>query len=336
MKINKLNLFLVIFVSVILLAFIILSIRFLSGPEDTWLYQNGQWIKHGNPSSAQPSDNDQSSFGNYWVCRDNQWMKFGNPTTPQPTTPCGQGNSDSPVIDEKEIEVFSPEINKIIYSPLNIEGQAIGNWFFEASFPIELIDDKGQILSQSYVQAQSDWMTENFVPFKGEISFQVAATTTGKLVLKNDNPSGLPENEKKLEIPVVISPEQVMTVKAFFSNNNLDPAITCVEVFPVERPIDKTVGTARAALEQLLAGPTEQEKNQGFYTSINSGVKIQKLTIVDGVAKVDFNQTIENGMGGSCRVSAIRAQIIETLKQFSTVKSVVISVDGRTEDILQP
>jgi len=41
-------------------------------------------------------------------------------------------------------------------------------------------------------------------------------------------------------------------------------------------------------------------------------------------------------VGGSCRVSAIRAQIIETLKQFSTVKNVVISINGRTEDILQP
>jgi hypothetical protein len=35
-------------------------------------------------------------------------------------------------------------------------------------------------------------------------------------------------------------------------------------------------------------------------------------------------------------VAAISAQIRETLKQFSTVKGVIISIDGRTEDILQP
>jgi len=35
-------------------------------------------------------------------------------------------------------------------------------------------------------------------------------------------------------------------------------------------------------------------------------------------------------------VTAIRAQITETLKQFPTVENVVISIDGRTEDILQP
>ena len=60
------------------------------------------------------------------------------------------------------------------------------------------------------------------------------------------------------------------------------------------------------------------------------------MTIADETAKVDFDETMEKGMGGSCRVSAIRAQITETLKQFSTVKDVIISVNGRTEDILQP
>jgi spore germination protein GerM len=60
------------------------------------------------------------------------------------------------------------------------------------------------------------------------------------------------------------------------------------------------------------------------------------LTIEDGVAKVDFNEQLEYEVSGSCRVSAIRAQITETLKQFPTVKEVIISIDGRTEDILQP
>ena len=93
---------------------------------------------------------------------------------------------------------------------------------------------------------------------------------------------------------------------------------------------------ARAALEQLLRGPTEAEKAQGFFTSINSGVKIQSLTIQAGTAYVDFDDQIEFQVGGSCRVSAIRAEITQTLKQFPTVSEVIISVNGRTEDILQP
>jgi len=85
-----------------------------------------------------------------------------------------------------------------------------------------------------------------------------------------------------------------------------------------------------------LKGPAETEKTQDFFTSINSGVKVRELIIENGVAKIDFNEQLEFQVGGSCRVSAIRAQITETLKQFPTVKSVIISIDGRSEDILQP
>jgi spore germination protein GerM len=156
------------------------------------------------------------------------------------------------------------------------------------------------------------------------------------LVLEKDNPSGLPENAGEFRVPVNFSPVEQMTVKAFFSNNNLDPEISCTKVFPVERNVPKTEAVARAALEELLKGVTNEEKDQGYFTSINPGVQIQKLTIEDGIAQVDFDQTMEEGMGGSCRVSAIRAEITETLKQFPTVKEVIISVGGRTEDILQP
>ena len=42
-------------VSLVILVLVgIVFLRFLS-PEDTWLCENGEWIKHGNPSQAQPA-----------------------------------------------------------------------------------------------------------------------------------------------------------------------------------------------------------------------------------------------------------------------------------------
>jgi spore germination protein GerM len=73
-----------------------------------------------------------------------------------------------------------------------------------------------------------------------------------------------------------------------------------------------------------------------IFSGINYGTKVQKLTVADGVADVDFNEKLEEGVGGSCMVAAIRAQITETLKQFYSVEQVIISINGRTEDILQP
>lgn len=139
-------------------------------------------------------------------------------------------------------------------------------------------------------------------------------------------------------IPPVNQPvEETMTVKVFFGNSILDPEVLdCSKNFSVERTIPKTLAVGRAALEELLKGPTEAEKADGYFTSINPGVKIQKLTVEDGVAKVDFDKQLEFQVGGSCRVAAIASQIRETLKQFPTVNDVVISIDDRTEDILQP
>jgi spore germination protein GerM len=136
--------------------------------------------------------------------------------------------------------------------------------------------------------------------------------------------------------PVVeVSPRQ--TVKVFFGNTSLNPgAEDCSAVFAVMREVPQTLAIGRASLEQLLAGPTQDEKNGGYFTSINEGVKINSLTINNGVAKVDFDSQMEKAVGGSCRVAAIRSQITQTLLQFPTVQSVVIGVDGRIEDALQP
>ena len=130
--------------------------------------------------------------------------------------------------------------------------------------------------------------------------------------------------------------EAMMEVQVFFNNDRLDPEFSCNKVFLVQRTIARTPAVARVALQELLKGPTQGEKEQRFFTSLNTGVQIQSLVIENKVARVDFDEQLEFQVGGSCRVAAIRAQITETLKQFSTVDAVIISINGRIEDILQP
>ena len=145
------------------------------------------------------------------------------------------------------------------------------------------------------------------------------------------------ELDFSVKIPVRFESAPTTQLKVFFANSQMDSEIQdCAKVYAVDRTIPKTLTPARASLEELLRGPTAAEKQLGYITSINSGVEIQKLTIENGVARVDFDEQLETGIGGSCRVANIRAQITETLKQFATVSEVIISIDGRTEDILQP
>ncbi len=102
------------------------------------------------------------------------------------------------------IRISYPRPNQEISSPLKIEGEARGVWFFEASFPITLIDQQGNVISQGIATAKTDWMTEEFVSFSSDLEFtKQVSGSLGKLLLRKDNPSGLPEHDDVLEVPVV-------------------------------------------------------------------------------------------------------------------------------------
>jgi Immunoglobulin-like domain of bacterial spore germination len=104
------------------------------------------------------------------------------------------------------IHVTSPVSHQSISSPIVIEGEARGSWFFEASFPVVLVDWDGVIIAQGVATAQSDWMTTDFVPFKATLTFKNPTyKNTGALILKKDNPSGLPEHDNALEIPIIFA-----------------------------------------------------------------------------------------------------------------------------------
>lgn len=245
-----------------------------------------------------------------------------------------------PIVDTGDsIKVHVPAANAVISSPFSISGEAKGSWFFEGTFPVKLLDAQGNVVSVTVAEAGAGWMTTDFVPFTAKIEFE-DLEGVGVLVFERDNPSGLPENDESFSVPVKFAyvASEMMTLKVYFGNLKLDKNkdFECDNVFPVERKVRKTKGVLAAALEELLKGPTEREKADGYSTSINSGVSVRKLIVEEGVAYVDFDRQVEYQVGGSCRTSAIIAEIKNTLMQFSNVKGVVISVEGRTEDALQP
>ncbi len=90
-----------------------------------------------------------------------------------------------------------------VSSPLTITGEARGYWYFEASFPVKLLDGDGNQLAIAPAQAQGEWMTEDFVPYSVTLTYPTPPTPTGTLILMKDNPSGLPENDDFLSIPVI-------------------------------------------------------------------------------------------------------------------------------------
>ncbi len=101
------------------------------------------------------------------------------------------------------VHLLKPLPNEVIQSPLTVKGEARGNWFFEADFPVVLTDWDGLIISQGVAQTKDDWMTEDFISFEAELEFEKPELKdNGALILQKDNPSGLPENDEALEIQV--------------------------------------------------------------------------------------------------------------------------------------
>ena len=156
------------------------------------------------PVKTEENKNEENGIKNFQEC-----VAGGNPVEEiypaRCSTPDGKIFTQN-IGNEMEladlIMIYSPRPNAKIASPLIISGKARGNWFFEASFPVKLVDENGNELANGIATAQSDWMTEDFVEFLATLEFTAPPTTVGTLILQKDNPSGLSEHNNQLIVPV--------------------------------------------------------------------------------------------------------------------------------------
>ena len=98
------------------------------------------------------------------------------------------------------------------------------------------------------------------------------------------------------------------------------------------REIPGTKGVAKAAVNALLGGPTSAEAGRSITTAIPGGSQLLDLSIANGVATVDLSAEFESG-GGSASVLTRLGQMVYTLTQFPTVKSVVFQIEGVTKTV---
>ncbi|AVR45697.1 hypothetical protein C7S20_10765 [Christiangramia fulva] len=100
------------------------------------------------------------------------------------------------------IKVEKPSPESEVSSPIKIKGKARGNWFFEGSAPVELVDQEGNELARTNIRALDEWMTEDFVDFSGTLKFEPPEVESGYLVFFRANPSDIAEKEETLRVPV--------------------------------------------------------------------------------------------------------------------------------------
>lgn len=259
------------------------------------------------------------------------------PTTQeQPTPPADDlTNVDKTITSDNSssnIRVFSPKKDATIGLPLKVLGEAR---VFEAAYVVRLKEKGGNVLvEESGMTLAGD--AGEFNLFSNEINYPQPKGTDGILEVFQYSAKDGSEIDK-VSIPVKFGYVSAMYVKLFFANSLKDPnPIDCSKMYGVTRRVGWSKDSVKVAINELLKGTNAQEQKDGYYSAINPGVKLNSINIKYPNATADFNDMLQAGVAGSCKVTAIRSQIEKTILQFRTVTKVDISIDGKTEDILQP
>ena len=140
------------------------------------------------------------------------------------------------------------------------------------------------------------------------------------------NPTPAPVDSTETE-PATPSPSEEPSPTN--ANRSLEVWFTYGEhLFVTERVVASTPAVGRAAMEALLARPSEFEANAGVTTALPPELELRDLTIDDGVATVDLSEGFGKGTGSAGEFLQV-AQIVYTLTQFDTVTGVLFEVEGK-------
>lgn len=108
-----------------------------------------------------------------------------------------------------------------------------------------------------------------------------------------------------------------------------DGTVGCGDgVVPVTVPIEPTRAVLHASLQALLSQKSQTYGESGLYNALyQSSLSINSVNIVDGEARIALEGQVV--LGGTCDAPRVQAQLEQTARQFSTVKSVAITVNGK-------
>lgn len=86
-----------------------------------------------------------------------------------------------------------------------------------------------------------------------------------------------------------------------------------------------------AVLNKLIEGPEED----GLYPSVNSKTKVKNVFVKDGIATVDFSDTLtQYNTGGSSREMMCIYSVVNSLCEFEEIKRVAFTINGQKIETL--
>jgi len=131
---------------------------------------------------------------------------------------------------------------------------------------------------------------------------------------------------------------ETVRITAFYSNSSRGSNNNCGAVFPLQRDVEKKYGSDIVnTIRGLLTPLADADRQAGWSSNVPNGAYLKSVVVKNGVAEVNFTSALDN-VAGSCAVTALRAQIEQTVKQYAYVTSVLICVNGNCNqnEVLQP
>ncbi|WP_020614327.1 GerMN domain-containing protein [Sediminispirochaeta bajacaliforniensis] len=138
-----------------------------------------------------------------------------------------------------------------------------------------------------------------------------------------------PEQEKPAEKPLV---EQKLRTSILYFVMVGDSGEIALQ--HVTRPVYYESSPLTRTLEALLKGLTTAELNKGMISLIPEGTALRSVMVRNGVAYVDFSETFAFNEFGVEGANAALKQVVYTATEFSTVKSVQITINGKKKDYI--
>ncbi len=219
------------------------------------------------------------------------------PTTPNdPANPCRQVSAQGGLYVRREPDIDSPRV-ELLPNGTKVQIESLGaNGWVPITFPQNGFVSARYLTSCSYQQVENN----------GRNGRENQQETNNKSEETQEN-----SNQYSVQVFFPVTPSQ--------SDN-----------FTAVRPVTRTTtsqAVAQFAIEQLIAGPTNAEKQKGLIDPIeltgesNCGEDFT-ISITEETAKLQFCRTVPTaGVGEDAR---LQTAIKETLTQFSTIEKVII------------
>lgn len=214
--------------------------------------------------------------------------------------------------DEQTMQFQSPTEGEVITFPFEIKGVAKGPWFFEGSFPLRILDDRGKVIAESYVDAQGNWMTEDDVEFATTITdLDWGDAEVGTIIAMRNNPSGLPENdEQKVHFFQFPDRNDYEAISFYWVDRSSTIEGGCGDLVEGQRLYKKDEVSLERVVSDLVNGLSNQERVLGYDTLIPDATEFQ----INNSNQVMINAP---GMSGVCYEELANSQFEKTIEKIS-------------------